>query len=98
MTSPLTRILCESVQKSLDSFLDNTRSLNNLSPDDWMRFYNFVVVSYKNESRPSVSQLCDILTDKGMRRPGNLSVLYAHSLYVLAIKDELKIYGEGFNP
>ena len=94
----LTRNVCDPVQKSLDSFFNNAKSLNNLSPDDWMRFYSFVVVSYRHKERPSVSQLSNMLREKGARRPGDLSVLYAHSLYVLAIKDQLSIYGNGFNP
>ena len=100
MKSPIERKISKPLQDSLNFFLNSANDLNNLSSNDWMRFYNFIVIAYRSgqNSRPSVSQLSDILKSYGTIKPGNLSVLYAHALFVLAMNEGLSIYGDGFNP
>lgn len=69
-------------------------------PTVWKNFYSFVLISYKHtlNQRPSVSQLNEILKSNAIEDSGNYSVLYAHCLYCLALKDNLEIYKHGFNP
>lgn len=87
------------VQNLLNNFINSCYPEPN-SATDWKKYYEFIIAAFSVEraNRPSVSQLADIFREKGMNYPGQLAVLYAHGLYVLALSDNQLIYGENFNP
>lgn len=91
----------KSVRTTLQEFLLGTHDTKNLSPQDWFRFYLFIIAAYKRESlaRPRVSELARILKKWQMDEAGKMATLYAHALYILACYEGEKIYGkDGFNP
>lgn len=73
---------------------------NSFSPQTWRYFYAFISTAYKlpQLQRPSLSLLSEMLIEKKVENPGDYAVLYAHGLYILALYNGEKIYGEGFNP
>lgn len=85
---------------ALRDFVSRLSEPSRLSPNDWIRFYKFIIVSYENSSgnRFRISELSDILRESGIPNPGTLAVTYAHCLYVLAMREGLQIFREGFNP
>ena len=63
----------------------------NLNEDlsENQKFNNFVLKAYqsKRETRPSVSQLSDLLRKYGCEKPGTLACLYAVKLEEMAKKE-----------
>lgn len=68
------------------------------TPRQFLLFYKFINLAYLQNKRPSVSQVGAFLEKSGFENPGTLAVLYAHGLYILALKENKKVYGEDFNP
>lgn len=95
----LDRHLDDKVHQALKDYIELISNGANCSIS-WTSFYKFIISAYavKQDRRPSVSQLANIFKKYGFDNPGSLAVLYAHSLYILAVHDQLKIYGNDFNP
>lgn len=93
------RKLNKKVKASLNNFL-RIRDLNNVDGFGWVRFYEFITVAYNSlrAERPSVSQLSDILKERGCLRPGSLAVLYAHGLQILSVSDGYPLQKTAFYP
>ena len=95
-------MLCP-LDKKLNDFLSNYQYYpefkGNLRPQDWIRYYDFIVAAYSvpQGKRTTVSQLANIFETKNIPNPGSIAMLYAHGLYILARFDNLPIFKGGFN-
>lgn len=96
--SLIRRQLAFGIQELLNSFIERLRNEGIASA--WPLFYQFTVECYHTERqhRPSITQLSELLNQHNVANHGNLAVLYAHGLYILALNDGLEIYEDGFNP
>lgn len=84
----LNRILNKEVLNSLVLLIAES-DLNNQDIENNQYFKNFVLNCFNvnRESRPSVSQLLDILAKYDCKKPGTLACLYAKKLEAMARKN-----------
>ncbi|HFE9850599.1 TPA: hypothetical protein ACGBG5_000841 [Enterococcus faecalis] len=91
------RNIDKKIQNILKSFIESYKDSRNLTPKTSQLFYDFIILSYhsKREKRYSISMLSELLLQEGIEVKLLINI-YAHSLYVLALNDNKKIYGKGF--
>ena len=79
---------------SLDLFIESSHEIT-----DYKLYYDFIVKSFyvNRQERFSLSDLHRYLSEKNVKDKKELLLIYMHSLYVLAINEDLSIYGNGFN-
>ncbi|RYE15812.1 MAG: hypothetical protein EOP34_01640 [Rickettsiales bacterium] len=68
--------------------------------ESWKNFYQLIIQAsiLDQKSRFSVSQLSIILKENNIINHAYLAVLYAHGIYILAMSQQLEIYGKDINP
>ncbi|MFB5251113.1 hypothetical protein ACE38F_12050 [Bacillus mycoides] len=93
----LNRKIKGDLTSTLFKFINAVKKQENKSVE-WELFYLFIIESYATPrlNRYSVSQLGLILKEEGLQ-PSIYIKPYAHGLFILALKDGKKIYGNHFN-
>lgn len=88
------RIINEDLVIMLDEICTNADD----SPVFWERFYNWCIISYRQDrvNRFSISDLGKFLLSKKIENTKEIIVAYIHILYSLAMFEGNEIYGEGF--
>ncbi|HDR7708324.1 TPA: hypothetical protein QCX89_000215 [Bacillus cereus] len=87
----------DDLTSTLFNFISAIKKQENKSVE-WELFYLFIIESYATPrlNRYSVSQLGLLLKEEGIQ-PSIYIKAYAHGLFILALKDGKKIYGNYFN-
>ena len=90
----MNRNIHHSLIEALNFFIDSSRDTINFE-----LFYQFVIKSFylNQDERFSLCQLHDYLKRNEVSRSKELMLIYMHSLYILALNDDLAIYGNDFN-